>query len=302
MVISVASYARAVMPGVHKWFGMGYNDYAEQWKMLFDSAPSDKQFEMDVNTYGLGLMQNRPELAAGHYDTMAQGWTVYYRHSEYFGGWQISRIAIEDNQYEQLTEARAKQGGRSARMTRENIAAIFMSRVFSNSYLHADGVAHCSTANILSKGGTFSNKPSSDMDLSEAALEQACIDIANFVDDASNRIDVRPKRLIVPNSLRYEAARILNNPDRPGTAERDINALNQSGDIPEWMVNNYLIDQDAWFIKTDCPDGLRHFERRALEISAPEVDYDTDVTKTKFTFRDSWGLTDKRGLYGCQGA
>lgn len=302
MVISVASMARAVMPGVHMWFGMGYNDYNPQWQMIFDDAASEKQFEMDVNTYGLGLMQNRPELAAGHYDTMGQGWTVYYKHTEYFGGFIISRQAIEDNQYAELAEARAKQLGRSARQTQENVAAVYIGRLFSNSQLHPDGQPMCSTANKLSKGGTFANKPANDMDLSEAALEQACIDIGNFVDDAGNRIMVQPRRLIVTNSNRFDAERILGNPDRPATANRDINALYKQGAIPEWTVNNYIADQDMWLIKTDCENGMRHFTRRAIELAEPEVDFDTDNSKFKVTYRDSFGVSDKRGLYASQGA
>lgn len=300
--MTVASMSRAVMPGVHTWFGGSYNDFPMQWTQIFDSQPSDKNFEMDVNTYGLGLLQVKPELAAIHYDNMGQGWTVYYRHVEYAGGFQISRIAIEDNQYEQLAEERAKQLGRAARQTRENVAAVWIGRMFSNSYVQADGVATCSTSNKLSKGGTFSNKPTNDLDLSEAALEQACIDIGNWVDDAGNRVSIRPMRLIVPNALQYEARRILGNPDRPGTSDRDINALYQAGSIPEWCVNNYIADQDMWMIKTDCPNGMKHYERRAVELRNDTSDFDTDNSKFKVSYRDSLGITDKRGVYASQGA
>lgn len=302
MVMTVASYARAVMPGVHAWFGMGYNDYPMQWTAVFDSQSSDKQFEMDVNTYGMSLLTVKPEIASTQYDQMGQGWTVYYRHTEYSGGFIISRIAIEDNLYEQLAEQRAKQLGRAARLTKENVAAIWIGRMFSNSYLQPDGQPVCSLSNKLSKGGTFANTPTNQVDLSEASLEQACIDIANFVDDAGNRIVVNPKRLIVPNALRFEARRILDNPLRPATAERDINAMYQAGAIPEWTVNNYIADQDMWMIKTDVENGMKHYERRAIEVRNDTPDFDTDVSKFKVSYRDSFGISDKRGVYASQGA
>lgn len=297
MPINVADYARAVMPGVHKWFGMEYSDYPMQWSRIFDSQSSDKQFEMDVNTYGMGLLAVKPELGSTQYDTMGQGWTVYYRHTEYSSGFIISRIAVEDNQYEQLAEQRAKQLGRAARQTKENVAAVWLGRIFSSSYLQADGQPVCSSANLLSKGGTFSNVPTVAADLSERSLEQGVLDINNFVDDAGNRISQQPRLLIVPNALQFEAKRILGNPDRPNTANRDINAMFQMGSIPDWMVNNYLASQSVWMIKTDAQNGLRHFDRRPIEIMNDTPDFDTDTMKFKVSYRDSLGISDKRGIY-----
>jgi len=159
-----------------------------------------------------------------------------------------------------------------------------------------------STAHLLSKGGTFSNTLATAADLSEASLEQSIIDIGNFVDDAGLRMQVKGQKLIIPLQLQFEAQRILKNVDRPGTAERDINALVSMGMLPGGIVvNNYLTDTDAFFIKTDCAEGLKHYQRRDLEVKE-DNDFDTENVKFKASERYSFGWTDPRGVYGSPGA
>ncbi len=303
MVNVVASAARAVMPGVNKFFGIGYGRYAPEWAQIFDNYSSDKNFEEDVNYYGTGLFKLKPETAPIEYDDMGQAWSVYYRHMVYALGFGISREAIEDNLYEPLAYARAQALGISANQTMENLGVSILNNGFSGSFLWPDGVSLFSTANKLSKGGTFSNTQVNPTDLSEAALESALIDIANYTDDAGNRISVMGRKLIVPAALEYDAERILGNTQwRPGTADRDVPAMAQRGKLPEgFIINHYLSDQDAYFIKTDVPDGLKRFERRAINMSNDTSDFDTDVMRFKCDFRVSFGVTDKHAIWGSPG-
>jgi hypothetical protein len=137
--------------------------------------------------------------------------------------------------------------------------------------------------------------------LSEASLEQACIDIAGFTNDRGLNIAVRPVKLIISKEQVFEAHRVLDSTLRPGTADNDLNALKKTGMIPEIVVNHYLSDTDAYFIKTDCPDGMKYFTRREPAF-ATENDFDTENARFKATFRGSWGCTDKRSIFGSPGA
>lgn len=303
-MINTGSIAKALRPGVNEWFGLAYKQIPEQWKEIFDMgiAMSGMNFEEDVNINGLGLASLKPEGSSVNYDTMQQGFTQRYVHATYAQGYIITREAIEDNLYIKLAKQRSESLANAMRQTKENIGANILNRAFSNSYVGADGLELCSTAHLLSKGGTFSNAMSPAADLSEDALEQMLIQIGGFVDDANLRVQVNGMKLIIPIQLQFEAARILKNSMRPGTAERDINAMYNMGMLPGgFVVNRYLSDSDAFFIKTDCQNGLKMFQRRALEVN-DDSDFDTENVKFKATERYSFGWTDARGIVGSAGA
>lgn len=303
-MINTGAIAKALRPGVNAWFGLSYNQYPEEWKEIFDMgmAMSGMNFEEDVNVNGLGLATVKPEGSAIAYDTMQQGFLKRYVHVTYGLGYIITREAIEDNLYVKLAKQRTEALARSMRQTKENVAANILNRAFSNSYTGADGLELCSASHLLSGGGTFSNLLSPGADLSESALEQMLIQVAGFVDDKNLRMSAKGTKLIVPRQLIFEAERILKNNLRPATADRDINAMVQLSMLPQgYVVNHYLTDEDAFFIKTDVQDGLKMFQRRALEVK-DDSDFDTENVKFKATERYSFGWTDPRGVIGSAGA
>ncbi len=303
-MINTGAIAKALRPGVNAWFGLAYNQFPEQWKEIFDMgiAMSGMNFEEDVNVNGLGLASVKPEGTSINYDTMQQGFTKRYVHVTYGQGYIITREAIEDNLYVKLAKQRAESLANGMRQTKENVAANILNRAFTSAYAGADGLELCSASHLLSKGGTFSNLISPGADLSEAALEQMLIQIGGFVDDASLRMQTKGMKLIIPRQLEFEAQRILGNSMRPGTAERDINAMVSLSKLPQgYTLNNYLSDDDAFFIKTDCQNGLKMFQRRALEVK-DDSDFDTENVKFKATERYSFGWTDPRSIIGSAGA
>lgn len=304
MVNVVASAARAVMPGVNEWFGFGYNRYPAEWQEIFENFASEKNFEEDVNYYGTGLLRLKPETAPIEYDDMGQAWSYYYRHAVYSLGYAISREAIEDNLYEELSYSRAQALGISANQTMENLGAQIINNGFSGSFLWPDGQPLFSTTNKSSKGGTFSNTVSSGTQLSEAAIENALVAISKYTDDAGNRIAVMGRKLIVPPELEYEAERIIgNNIWRPGTMDRDIPALAYLSKLPDgYRINHYFNDDNVFVIKTDVPNGAKRFIRRDVNMANDTSDFDTDVMRFKCDFRVSFGVTDKRGLWANPGA
>lgn len=300
--IATGSLSRSLWPGVNKWFGLSYEAYPDEYREIFDMEASEKNFEIDVNVHGMGLARTKPEAQSIAYDSMKQAFEQTYTHITYGLGFVISREAVEDNLYAELAEKRAKRLAFSMHQTKEIVAANVLNRAFNNSYTGADGLELCSTAHLLSRGGTYKNELATAADLSEASLEQACIDIMDFKDDAGLRIHVMPQKLIVPKELCFEAERIIGSTLQNDTANNAINALRSKRMLPEgYVVNHYLDDTDAFFIKTNCPDGMKMFERRAAEIEN-DTDFDSENMKFKSTMRFSVGWTDPRGIFGSPGA
>jgi len=308
-VITTSSFAKSLWPGVNTWFGQAYAEYPVEWDKLFEKNTSRRAFEEDVGTSGLGLAVVKDQAGSITYDSMKQGFTSRYNHVTYGLGFIVTREAFDDDMYDIVAKKKAQSLAFSMRQTKEIIAANVYNRAFNTSYLGGDGATliACAAGGSASApnvtGGTYTNGPSAAVDLSEAALEQACIDIAGFTNDRGLKIAVRPRKLIIPKELMFEADRILKTEGRTGTDLNDLNALKARGLIPEVVVNHYLTDtsNDAWYILTDVRDGLKYFERRGDEFTMDE-DFDTENAKYKATARYSFGWTDRRAIYGSPGA
>jgi hypothetical protein len=306
-VINTSSFAKALWPGVNKWWGDAYNQYPVEWDKLFEKSTSRKAFEEDVGSSHFGLAVAKSEGQPVTYDAARQGFTSRYQHVVYALGFIITREAFDDDQYDVVGKLKAQSLAFSMRQTKEIVGANIFNRAFSTSYLGGDGASLIASAgsggsashpNVA--GGTYTNGVAAGVDLSEAALEQACIDIADFKNDRGLKIAVRPKKLVIPKELMFEAHRILKTDGQVYSADNTLNAIKTMGMIPEVVVNHYLTDTDAWFILTDVPNGLKYFERNGDEFTMDE-DWDTENAKYKARARYSFGWTDPRGIYGSPG-
>ena len=300
-IMNSGSFAKALWPGVNAWYGKSYNEYETEFDKLFDKNTSSKAFEEDVGISSFGLAVQKGEGAPISYDSERQSFTTRYQHAVFALGFIITREMMEDDQYDVVGQRKAQGLAFSMRQTKEVIGANVYNRAFNSSYTGGDGSALIASNHANLKGGTWSNQIATAADLSEASLEQACIDIAGFTNDAGLLIAVKPDTLVIPKQYIFEAKRILGSDGRPGTDNNDTNAIKAMGLIPKIVVNHYLTDPDAWFIRTNVPHGMKYFERRADQFDM-DNDWDTENAKFKATARYSFGWTDPRGLYGSQGA
>lgn len=300
-VITSSTFAKALWPGVNAWYGKAYSEYPQEWVELFEKYTSKKAFEEDVGLSSFGYAYVKPEGSPINYDTERQGFTTRYNHVVYALGFIVTREAYEDDQYEVIGQRKAKGLAFSIRQTKETIAANVYNRAFNSSYKGGDNVQLVSNAHPNVAGGTWSNTPSTQSDLSEASLEQAVIDISGWTNDRGLKIAVRPKQLIIPYQEMFNVERILKTTGRVGTDLNDVNAIKNMGMFTKVTVNHYLTDADAWFIRTDVPEGMKYFERRgdAFEM---DNDFDTENAKYKASFRCSFGWSDPKAIYASQGA
>ncbi len=300
-IINSGSFSKALWPGVNAWYGKAYSEYTPEHPKLFETFKSSKAFEEDVGVSGFGLASVKPEGSPIQYDSERQAFITRYNHVVYALGFVITREMVDDDQYAIAGQRKAQGLAFSMRQTKEIIAANVYNRAFNSSYVGGDGKELLATDHPLFAGGTWANELTTAADLSEAALEQAHIDIAGFTNDRGLLIAVKPKTLIIPRQLIFEAKRLTAPTGRPGTDTNDINAMKELGLVPEVVVNHYLTDSDAWFLRTNTPHGMKHWERRGDEFGM-DNDFDTENAKYKATARYSFGWTDPRGLFGSPGA
>ena len=301
-VINTSSFAKALAPGINKWYGDAYSEFPVEYTDLFEQDKSTRAYEEDVGTTSFGLASKKDEGGSIAYDEEKQAFISKYVHVTYALGFIITREIYEDQQYDLVGKRRSKALAFSLRQTKEILGANIYNRAFNPTYTGGDGVELCSELHPNFSGGTWSNEPDVASDLSEASLEQACIDIMKWTNDRGLRISVMPNSLHIPADLVFEAERILMSTHRVGTANNDVNALYRMGKFPGGVkVNHYFTDTDAWFIRTNVQDGLKTFQRRGMEFGI-DNDFDTENAKYKATERYSFGWTDPRGIYGSPGA
>jgi len=301
MAISRAQLVKELEPGLNALFGLEYKNYANEHSQIFDTENSDRAFEEEVMLSGFGNAGVKPEGQSVNYDAATETFTARYTHETLALAFSITEEAIEDNLYDRLASRYTKALARSMANSKQVKAANVLNRAFNSSYTGGDGLELCSTAHVI-VSGTEQNELSTAADLNETSLEQAMIDIAALTDERGLKIAAQGRKMIVPSALQFTAERLLKSVGRTGTADNDISAVVSMNVIPQgYVVNHYLTDTDAWFIKTDVPNGLKHFVRAPIK-TAMEGDFETGNVRYKARERYSFGWSDWRGVFGSPGA
>ena len=300
-VISTSNHPKALWPGVNAWFGRSYNEHKVEYTDLFDMDTSTRNYEEDVQLTGFGLALVKNQGEGVTYDSETQGWLKRYIHVTYGLGYIVTREEIDDNLYEVVSKRRAQALAFAMRQTKENVGANVYNRAFNSSYTGGDGKELLATDHP-SQAGTWQNELTTAADLSETSLEDLIILLMGATNEKGMKINLMPECLNVPRQLWFEANRILKSVLQSDTANNDINVLKSTNALPKGIkVNHYLTDADAYFIRTNCPNGMKCIERRSLEFTK-DSDFDTENAKAKATERYSFGWTDPRALFGSPGS
>ena len=302
MAISRAQLVKELEPGLNALFGMEYDQYDREHEEIFSMESSDRAFEEEVMLSGFGAAPTKGEGSAVSFDDAQEAYTARYTMETIALAFSITEEAVEDNLYDRLASRYTRALARSMSQTKQVKAAAVLNNAFDNSFTGGDGVELCSAAHPLVTGNTFRNELATAADLNETSLEQALIDIASFVDERGLKVAVRGMKMIVPKELQFTADRLLESTLRPGSADNDVNAMRNMGMLPQgYVVNHYLTDTDAFFIKTDAPNGFKYFNRSPIK-TAMEGDFDTGNMRFKARERYSFGVSDWRAVFGTAGA
>ena len=303
MAISRAQLAKELEPGLNALFGMEYSRYENQHSEIFTTESSDRAFEEEVMLSGFGAAPTKSEGSAVNFDDANEAYTARYNHETIALAFSITEEAVEDNLYDRLSSRYTRALARSMAHTKQVKAAAVLNNAFTaGASAGGDGVALCDAFHPLTNGGTFANEPSTAADLNETSLEDALINIAGFVDERGLKVALRGMKLVIPRQLQFIAERIMVSNLRSGTADNDTNAMRSMGMLPEgYAVNDFLTDSDAFFVMTDAPRGMIHFERTSLSTNM-EADFDTGNMRFKARERYSFGFSDPRCIFGSPGA
>ena len=297
MAISRAQLVKELEPGLNALFGLEYKQYANEWNEIFDSESSDRAFEEEVMLSGFANASVKPEGQGITYDQAQETFTARYTNETIALAFAITEEAIEDNLYDRLASRYTKALARSMANTKQVKAAAVLNNAFDSNFAGGDGKELCSDAHPT-LAGTFSNELATPAELNETSLEQSLIDIAALTDERGLKIAAQGTKLVIPSALQFTAERLMKSAGRVGTADNDINAIASMGMIPQgYVVNHYLTSAKKFFIKTDVPNGLKHFVRSPIKTSM-EGDFDTGNVRYKARERYVFGFSDPRGIFG----
>ena len=300
MAISRGQLVKELEPGLNALFGLEYKRYENQHAEIFDTENSDRAFEEEVILSGFANAQTKPEGSGVTFDNAQETFTSRYTHETIALAFSITEEAIEDNLYDRLASRYTKALARSMANTKQVKAANVLNNAFDSAFAGGDGKELCATDHPTI-AGTFSNELATSADLNETSLEQSLIDIAAFTDERGLKIAARGMKMIIPSELQFTAERLMKSAQRTGTADNDINAVNSMGMVPQgYVVNNFLTDTDAFFIKTDVPNGMKMFVRSPIK-TAMEGDFDTGNVRYRARERYGFGWSDPKGLFGSPG-
>ena len=299
MAISRQQLAKELEPGLNALFGLEYKNYENQHAEIYDTENSDRAFEEEVMLSGFDKAAVKSEGAAVVYDSAQETYTARYQHETIALAFSITEEAVEDNLYDKISTRYTKALARSMAQTKQLKAAAILDGAFTTS-TGGDGVALLAD-NHPTIAGTFRNELATAADLSETSLEQCVIDIAALTDERGLKIAAQGVKLIIHPGQQFVAERIMKSANRVGTADNDINALSSMGMIPQgYVVNNFLADNEAFYIKTDVPNGMKHMVRAPIK-TALEGDFETGNVRYKARERYSFGFSDPRGIFGSPG-
>ena len=302
MAISRSQLMKELEPGLNALFGMEYDRYDNEHAEIYETENSDRAFEEEVMLSGFGQAPTKGEGAAVSFDSANEAFTARYTHETIALAFAITEEAVEDTLYDKLSSRYTRALARSMSNTKQVKAAATLNNAFSSSFTFGDGKELCATDHPTTGGGTFKNELSTSADLNETSLEQALIDISAFIDERGLKIALRGMKMIIPPALQFVAERLMASNLRVGTSDNDVNAVRNMGMLPDgYVVNHFLTDTDAFFIKTDAPNGFKHFVRTAIQNNM-EGDFDTGNVRYKARERYSFGVSDPRCVFGSPGA
>ena len=301
MAISRMQLVKELEPGLNALFGLEYDRYENQLTEIFDEESSDRASEEEVMLGGFGNAEVKPEGSGVTYEAAQETFTARYTHETIALAFSLTEEAVEDNLYDKISTRYTKALARSMANTKQIKAANVLNRAFNSSFLGGDDKELCATDHPTLSGDQ-KNELSTSADLNETSLEQMLIDIAGMKDERGMKIALRGMKMIIPVNLQFTAERLMKSAGRVGTADNDLNAIRNMGMVPQgYVVNNFLTDTDAFFLKTDAPNGLKMFTRSPIR-TAMEGDFDTGNVRYKARERYSFGFSDWRGIFGSPGA
>jgi hypothetical protein len=298
-VITTGAHPKALWPGVKTWFGQVYKELPKEWEEIYETYTSDKAYEEDVESYSFGLAVEKEQGKPITYDEHSQGPITRYTHQVWGLGFIVTMEELEDNQYKAVSFKRTRMLAQSLNQTKEVNGAVPLNFGFDSTNAPiGDGQALFSSAHPT-MAGNQSNIAATAADFSEAAVEDACVSISLTQNNRGHITNTRAEMVIVHPNDQFNVARVLDSPLTTTDSGNAINAVRKTLELKH-LVYHFLTNTVAWFVKTDYPEGFKHYQRKAY-VFEQDNDGDTFNAKSKAHERYRFGVTEFRAAYGNQG-
>lgn len=297
MTTTTGNFADLLWPGLADLWGHEYGRWETIWPKVFSVKESNKAYEKEQGLTRLGLAGIKEQGAPVLFDDPMQGFAKEYVNVTYGKGAVVTREMSEDDQYNYINSIPGMLSD-SMKETLETVNFNHFNNGYNAAFTGADGVILFSASHVNAGGGTYSNILATASDLTQTALEQAFIDISNYVDDMGLRINLKPMTLLVPTALQFTARKIMETEKVLDSADNTKNVIAGSLNI---VVSPYLTDSDQWQIITSAKNGMTHYWRRQPQAER-DNEFSTQNLQMLTTMRFSSGWTDPKGVYGSPGA
>ena len=295
-----ANYSNLVtLRGIHSVIFQAWDERESVGDSIFNVYDSDQFREHSQTVGGIGLMETKLEGQSINYTSLNEGHNQTFTHVDYGLGMRATREMMRDELYGVMDDMGVELA-LSAHASDETLLSNHFVRGFDSTYTGPDGVELFSTAHIREDGSTYANELSSSADLSHASLEQALIDFRNFRDGGGKRIQIRPRYLLVPPDLEFEAHRLVDSDHDPETDKNAVNPMSGLG--LQVVVWDYLSNADDWFLLADKRNHKLVKYAREEFWTEHIYDFDTKDYKISGMFAQSSGWQDPRGVFGSQGS
>ena len=308
MAINRGNISKELLPGLNAIFGLEYGSVDDENNTLFETENSDRAFEEEVLFTMFGEAPVKSEGAAVQYDSAQEAYTSRYTHETVALAFAVTEEAMEDNLYDTFAKLRAKGLARAMASTKQVKGANVFNNAFSASYVGGDAVALISDSHPTIGDGNQSNKIGTSA-IAVSTIETAVTAINKIKDDRGILVGASPTSVHIPPELAFETEMLLKSAGLPlGSvtyssslyAPNDLNPIKSLGILPGGShVNRRFTDTDNWFVKTDCPNGTKMFNRSPLATKM-EPDFDTGNLRFKARERYSFGWSDWRHWFGAE--
>jgi hypothetical protein len=172
-------------------------------------------------------------------------------------------------------------------------------------YLGLDGKSLLNTAHPLMGGGSQANKPTTDLDISETAVEAAILNFHARVGENGLPRLVTPKVALVTGAFQFKAAQIFRNAMKYGTANtNDENWVKKGPDsngIDDYVASRYITDAGLWAILSDKSQHDLTLRVRVNPEFQVGSDFRTDNYLARGYARLESGFFNWQNVYGSTG-
>jgi phage major head subunit gpT-like protein len=295
-------YLQSMLPAIDEVIMTKYSQFPDEFSEVFRVEKSNRSIEQTTEVTGFGQFAQVPEGNNTRYDAPLPGFNKTYVHAQYSLGFKVSKVSMDDDKFGVVRKL-ATELGRSAKETKEVVAANVINLALSASQLGPDGVPLCSTAHPLLGGGTQTNLLAYASDPDVTSIQLALTDMRTTVDHRGKKLRIPTKKAIVPPIFEFSMAEILGGVDRSDTANRTINAFRRRSGMPSfdsWMVWDYLTGTN-WFLQGEVSDTELRFYNREPFNTVHDIEFDSRSIKTAGWMRFSVGFNGFYGFYGIQG-